>query len=142
MPVRSATARWEGTLQDGHGAMHFGGAAFEGTYSVASRFEGGSGSNPEELIGAALAGCFSMALAGALGRAGHPAERIETGAEVHIDKGDAGWSITRIALTTHASVPGMDDATFQQHAETTRTGCPVAKALAGTEITLEAQLTA
>ena len=140
MPVREADARWEGSLQDGKGTMRFGSGAFEGPYSFSSRFEDGTGTNPEELIGAAHAGCFSMALAAALSRAGHVPDRVHTTAKVHIDKSDAGFSITRIDLVSEAAVPGVDEATFREHAEATKTGCPVSRALAGTEITLDARL--
>ena len=112
MPVRSADAQWEGALQDGKGQMRFGSGAFEGQYSFSSRFEEGTGTNPEELIAAAHAGCFSMALSGALGRAGHDPERVSTTAKVHLEKTDAGFRIPRIELVTEAVVPGMDDAAF------------------------------
>ena len=140
MPVRKADAQWEGSLQDGKGTMRLGSGAFEGPYSFSSRFEEGTGTNPEELIGAAHAGCFSMALAAALSRAGHVPDRVHTTAKVHIDKGDAGFSITRVELVTEAAVPGIDEAAFAEHAEATKTGCPVSKALAGTEIVLDARL--
>ena len=140
MPIRNAKARWEGGLPEGRGSLGLGSGAFEGQYSYGSRFEEGRGTNPEELIGAAHAGCFSMALAGGLGRAGFPPERVRTSAKVHIEKGDAGFRITRIDLTSRASVPGIDDATFQEQAEATKTGCPVSQALTGTEITLDAAL--
>src|SRR5438132_4679165 len=140
MPVRQADAQWEGSLQDGKGTMRFGSGAFEGPYSFGSRFENGAGTNPEELIGAAHAGCFSMALAAALSRAGHVPDRVHTTAKVHLEKGDGGFSITRVELVSEASVPGIDQATFDEQAEATRTGCPVSKALAGTEILLDAHL--
>ncbi len=140
MAIRSAEAVWEGELQGGKGTMRFGSGAFEGQYSFTSRFEEGTGTNPEELIGAAHAGCFSMALAGALGRAGHPPTRIQTTAKVHLEKSDAGFSITRSALTCEAEVAGVDDSAFQEAAEATRTGCIVSRALAGVEITLYAKL--
>ena len=140
MPVRSAEAQWEGSLQEGSGIMRLGSGAFEGRYSFTSRFEDGPGTNPEELIGAAHAGCFSMALSGALSRAGHVPTRVHTTARVHIDRGDAGFSITRIELQTEAEVPGLDDETFRREAEGAKAGCPVSKALTGTEITLDAKL--
>ena len=102
MPKRTAEAQWEGSLQDGKGTMRFGSGAFEGQYSFASRFEEGSGTNPEELIGAAHAGCFSMALSAGLGRAGFTPERVSTTATVNLEKGDAGFRISRIDLTTEA----------------------------------------
>jgi osmotically inducible protein OsmC len=140
MPVRSAEAQWEGSLQEGSGTMRLGSGAFEGRYSFNSRFEDGPGTNPEELIGAAHAGCFSMALSGALSRAGHVPTRVHTTARVHIDRGDAGFSITRIELQTEAEVPGLDEETFRREAEGAKAGCPVSKALTGTEITLDAKL--
>jgi osmotically inducible protein OsmC len=140
MAVRTADAQWEGSLQDGTGTMRLGSGAFEGRYSFASRFEDGPGTNPEELIGAAHAGCFSMALSGSLSRAGHPPSRIQTTARVHIERGDDGFGITRIELATEAEVPGLDEPAFREQAETAKATCPVSKALAGTEITLEAKL--
>jgi osmotically inducible protein OsmC len=140
MPVRSAEAQWEGSLQEGAGTMRLGSGAFEGRYSFTSRFEDGPGTNPEELIGAAHAGCFSMALSGGLSRAGHVPTRVHTTAKVHIDRGDAGFSITRIELQTEAEVPGLDEETFRREAEAAKAGCPVSKALAGTEILLDAKL--
>ena len=140
MPVRSAEAQWEGSLQDGAGKMRLGSGAFEGRYSFSSRFEDGPGTNPEELIGAAHAGCFSMALSGGLTRAGHPPMRVHTTAKVHIERGDAGFAITRIELQTEAEVPGLDEETFRREAEAAKAGCPVSKALAGTEILLDAKL--
>jgi osmotically inducible protein OsmC len=140
MPVRIADAQWEGTLQDGKGSMRFGSGAFEGQYSFASRFEEGTGTNPEELIGAAHAGCFSMALSGGLSRAGHPPNRVHTTAKVHLDKGDAGFKISTIELETEADVPGIDDAAFQDAAAAAKAGCPVSQALAGVDIKLNARL--
>ena len=140
MPVRNAEAEWKGSLQEGSGTMRLGSGAFEGQYSFGSRFEEGVGTNPEELIAAAHAGCFSMALSGALTKAGHPPTRVHTTAKVHIDKGDAGFSITRIELKTEGEVPGIDEDTFRKEAEGAKVGCPVSKALTGTEITLDAQL--
>jgi lipoyl-dependent peroxiredoxin len=140
MPARTADAQWEGSLQDGKGTMRFGSGAFEGQYSFSSRFEEGTGTNPEELIAAAHAGCFSMALSGGLSRAGHPPTRVHTTARVHLDKGDAGFSITTIELDTEAEVPGIDEATFQDQAATAKAGCPVSRALAGVDIKLNARL--
>jgi osmotically inducible protein OsmC len=141
MAIRTANAQWNGTLQEGDGHMRFGGGAFEGQYSFASRFEEGTGTNPEELIAAAHAGCFSMALSGALSRAGHDARSISTEAKVHLLKGDDGFEIRRIVLETEADVPGMDEAKFQEVAEGAKKGCPVSKALSGgPEITLNATL--
>ena len=140
MPKRTAEAQWEGSLQDGKGTMRFGSGAFEGQYSFASRFEEGSGTNPEELIGAAHAGCFSMALSAGLGRAGFTPDRVHTTASVSLEKGDSGFRINRIDLVTEASVPGIDEAAFQDQAETAKANCPVSQALAGTQITLKATL--
>ena len=140
MPVRTADAQWEGTLQDGKGTMRFGSGAFEGQYSFASRFEAGTGTNPEELIGAAHAGCFSMALSGGLSRAGHPPNRVHTTAKVHLDKGDAGFRISTIELETEADVPGIDESAFQEAAAAAKAGCPVSQALAGVDIKLNARL--
>lgn len=140
MPVRTADAQWEGTLQDGKGTMRFGSGAFEGQYSFASRFENGTGTNPEELIAAAHAGCFSMALSGGLSRAGHPPNRVHTTAKVHLEKGDAGFRISTIELETEAEVPGIDDAAFQEAAAAAKAGCPVSKALAAVDVKLNARL--
>jgi osmotically inducible protein OsmC len=128
-------------MPGGEGTMRFGSGAFEGKYSFASRFEDGSGTNPEELIGAAHAGCFSMAFAGNLQRAGHEPQSVETSARVHIDKSGDGFAITRIELDTTASVPGIEEDEFQQIATASKEGCPVSQALAGVgEITLDAKL--
>ena len=140
MAVRTADARWEGALQDGSGTMAFGSGAFEGQFSYASRFEEGPGTNPEELIGAAHAGCFSMAFANTLATAGHDPQRVETTARVHLEPGDDGPSITRIELQTEGEVPGIDPDEFQQLAETAKANCPVSKALAGVDISLDATL--
>jgi osmotically inducible protein OsmC len=140
MATRTAKAQWDGTLQEGKGTMAFGSGAFQGAYSFQSRFENGTGTNPEELIAAAHAGCFSMALSAALGKNGFNAKRVNTTANVHLTKGDAGFSINLIELQTEASVPGIDDAKFQEIAETAKKTCPVSKALAGPEIRLQAKL--
>lgn len=140
MAIRTAKAAWNGNLQEGKGSLALGSGAFEGPYSFSSRFEDGSGTNPEELLGAAHAGCFSMALAAGLGRAGFAPKRVETEAKVHLGKNDAGMSITRIDLTTRAEVPGIDEATFQKHAEETKKGCIVSRALSAVEMTLDAKL--
>ena len=140
MPTRRAQARWEGSLQGGRGTMRMATGAYEGPYSFQSRFEEGDGTNPEELIGAAHAGCFSMALSGELGRAGYEPESVETAASVHIEKANAGFKITRVDLDTKARVPGIDPAEFERHAEAAKDGCPVSQALGGTEITVRAEL--
>ena len=133
MPKRKADARWDGSLQDGHGTMRLATGSFEGPYSFKSRFEEGEGTNPEELIAGAHAGCFSMALSGELGRAGHAAETVETTATVHVEKVPDGFAITRIELDTRARVPGIEDEEFQRHAEAAKKGCPVSQALAAVE---------
>jgi lipoyl-dependent peroxiredoxin len=142
MPVRTADAEWTGTLQDGTGHMRMGGGAYDGAYSFSSRFEEGTGTNPEELIAAAHAGCFSMALSGNLGKAGFAPEHVDTTANVRLEKGDAGFSVTRIELVTQATVGGgIDDATFQEIARQTKDGCPISRALAAVpEITVSATL--
>ena len=140
MPVRTAEAEWKGNLSRGSGRMKLGSGAFEGSYSFPSRFEEGPGSNPEELIGAAHAGCFSMALSHMLSEAGHIPDVVHTSAKVHIDKVDDGFKITSIELVTQGKVPGIDEETFQEKAEAAKEGCPVSQALAGTEIKLEAEL--
>lgn len=140
MPVRSANARWEGDIKGGGGNMKLGSGAFEGKYSFGSRFETDPGTNPEELIAAAHAGCYSMALTAALGRADFAPESVATSARVHLEITDAGPTITKIELTTEAAVPGIDETTFQEHATSAKENCPVSKALAGVEIHLEASL--
>jgi lipoyl-dependent peroxiredoxin len=140
MAVRTSEARWEGTLREGHGTMKLGSGAFEGDYSFPSRFESGQGTNPEELIGAAHAGCFSMAFANGLTRAGFTPTRIHTTASVHLDSVEGGFAITRIDLNTEATVPGIDEAAFREQAETAKANCPVSKVLAGAEIRLNAKL--
>lgn len=140
MPVRSANAVWEGGLKDGAGHLALGSGAFEGRYSFGSRFEEAGGTNPEELIGAAHAGCFSMALSAALGRAGFSPKRIATAAKVHLEKVGDAFRITRIDLITEAEIPGIDDAAFQEQAKGAKEGCPVSAALAGVQISLDAKL--
>ena len=140
MPVRKAEAVWEGNLLKGKGKMKFGSGAFEGSYSFASRFEQGPGTNPEELIGAAHAGCFSMALSGILDQAGFTADSIRTVARVHIDKAGEGFKITTIELETEGTVPGIDEKAFKEKAEAAKKGCPVSMALTGVEIRLQARL--
>jgi len=140
MPTRTAQAIWQGNLIEGKGTMAFGSKAYEGPYSFRSRFEDGTGTNPEELIGAAHAGCFSMALSGALGKAGYTPERIQTSARVHLEKVGDGFKITRIDLSTEAKVPGIDAGRFLEQAEAAKKGCPVSQALAGVDIRLEAKL--
>ena len=140
MPVRHAEATWNGGLKDGHGSVKLGSGAFEGKYSFGSRFESGTGTNPEELIGAAHAGCYSMALAAGLGKAGFNPQRVRTTADVSIEKVGEGFKITRIRLKSEAKVPGIEAKRFQEIAEATKAGCPVSQALAATPIELEAKL--
>ncbi|MGD8775742.1 MAG: OsmC family protein [Syntrophobacterales bacterium] len=140
MPVRKAEAEWKGNLNLGSGRMKLGGGAFEGPYSFASRFKDGTGTNPEELIGAAHAGCFSMALSHSLSEAGHIPDVIHTKAKVHIDQVADGFKITTIELETEGVVPGIDEQTFQKQAEAVKEGCPVSQALAGVDIRLQARL--
>ena len=136
MPTRNAHAEWNGSISEGKGTMALGSGAFEGNYSFKSRMEDGPGTNPEELIGAAHAGCFSMAL----GDGGHEPESIKTDAKVRFDKQGDGFAITSVALTTRAKVPGMDNDAFVEAAEDAKANCPVSKALTGTEISLDAAL--
>jgi lipoyl-dependent peroxiredoxin len=141
MPKRTASARWDGSLQDGAGTMRMASGAYEGAYSFQSRFEEGDGTNPEELIAAAHAGCFSMALSAGLGQAGYEPESVETEATVQIDRVGDGFAITHILLRSRARVPGINTDEFQQQAEAAKEGCPVSKALAGVDsIELEAEL--
>lgn len=139
MIIRTAEARWEGNLRQGKGNVKLGSGAFEGKYSFGSRFEQAPGTNPEELIGAAHAGCFSMALSMILEQAGYTVERIHTTARVSIDKLPGGYKITGIELETEGSVPGIDDTTFREKAESAKQGCPVSMALA-VPITLRTRL--
>ena len=140
MPTRNAEAVWEGNLKEGHGKIKLSSGAYEGQYSFMSRFENGAGTNPEELIAAAHAGCYSMALSHGLASAGHTPKRVHTTAKVHLEKGEGGFSIPKIDLETEAEVPGLDDAGFQQQAETAKKNCPISKLLAAAEITLKARL--
>jgi len=142
MATRTAEAEWQGSLSKGAGMMRFGGGAFEGRYSFGSRFGDEKGTNPEELIAAAHAGCFSMALAHGLEGTGFTPKRIRTTAKTHIEKSGDGFRITRIELETSAEVPGIDEASFRNQAEAAKRDCPVSRALAGTEITLSARLAA
>ncbi|MFC7046303.1 OsmC family protein [Halobacteriaceae archaeon GCM10025711] len=140
MPTRTAHARWNGKLRDGDGSMEFGSGAYEGAYSFRSRFEEGDGTNPEELIGAAHAGCFSMALAGVLEEAGFSPESVDTEAVVHLEQVEGDFAITRVELETEAMVPEIEESEFMEFAEDAKANCPVSKALAGTEISLSATL--
>ncbi|MDQ4061680.1 MAG: OsmC family protein [Pseudomonadota bacterium] len=140
MPTRSSRAEWRGTLREGQGTVVVGRDAFTGRYSFPSRFESGDGTNPEELLGASHAACFSMALAAGLGRAGHKPESVATNANVTLDRVGDGFAVTRIDLDCVARVPGLSDADFQRFAEEAKQGCPISKALAGTTISLMARL--
>jgi osmotically inducible protein OsmC len=140
MPTRSSTAQWSGNLARGSGTMSLGSGAFEGSYSFASRFENGQGTNPEELIAAAHAGCFSMALASALSVDDHVPDSVNTTAKVTIETVDGNPTITKSELSTEVKVDGLDDGEFQTYADGARSGCAVSRALGGVEITLDAKL--
>ena len=141
MPTHNAEAEWQGNLVQGSGRLQVGSGAFDGPYSFKSQFEEGqSATNPEELIGAAEAGCCTMALTAQLSRAGLTPTRIHTVAQVKLEKVGEAFAITRIDLETAADIPGIDEATFQKHALDAKQNCPVSKALAGTEIHLTAKL--
>lgn len=140
MPNRNAQATWNGKLKEGAGDFKAGSGAIGGKYSFGSRFESAPGTNPEELIAAAHAACFSMALAFGLEKAGFNPQRVHTTAQVSLDKVGEGFKITRIRLQSEASVPNIDPGQFQEIAEKTKTGCPVSQALSATPIELEAKL--
>lgn len=139
MSIRNASAVWLGTLREGSGTMSLGSGAFEGNYTWASRFDTGDGTNPEELIGAAHAGCYSMFLSALITKAGFTPTSIRTTAAVHLE---AGPTITKIELTTEAVVPDLDEAAFMEHALAAKAACPVSKALAAVDIVLNAKLVA
>jgi osmotically inducible protein OsmC len=138
MTTRTSSAQWKGTLKEGAGTMSLGSGAYTGPFTFASRFESGQGTNPEELIGAAHAGCYSMFLSALLTNAGFKPTSIRTTATVHLGEGP---TINLIQLATEATVPGLSDSAFQEHAEAAKKGCPVSKALAGPKIELSAKLT-
>jgi osmotically inducible protein OsmC len=141
MPVTNkASAVWKGNLKSGRGTMEVDSGLFRGDYTAASRFENGEGTNPEELIAAAHAGCFSMALSHALDEAGFPPERVETRATISLEKGKSGFAIKSILLATRGSVPKIDRQKFLEIAEDAKSNCPVSKALTGVDISLEATL--
>lgn len=140
MPVRTANAEWKGDLPGGKGTLKTQSGAVDARYSFTSRFEEGVGTNPEELIGAAHAGCFSMALANILAKAGNAPTSIRTTAKVHLDKVEGGSAITLIELECRATVPGIDQDAFLEHAQSAKVGCPVSKALGAVKITLDASL--
>lgn len=137
MSVRNASATWNGTLKEGNGTMRLGSGAFEGAYSFSSRFEEGTGTNPEELIGAAHAGCFSMFLAALLTEAGYTPTAINTTAKVHLRQGP---TVTLIELDSQAEVPGVENAELQELAVQAKENCPISKALAGPEIQMTVTL--
>lgn len=138
MAVRSATAEWQGNLKEGKGKLGFG--SFEGNYSFASRFEEGDGTNPEELLGAAHAGCYSMALSHALAGEGYDPKRVHTTAKVHLAKKDDKMTITQIDLTVEGEVGGIDEATFKKFAEDAKENCIVSRALGVDKMTVHAKL--
>ena len=140
MPKRTATAKWNGSVTEGDGTVALGSGAFEGPYSFKSRFEEGTGTNPEELIGAAHAGCFSMALSGELGGRGITPESVRTEARVEVSKVEGGFAISKIDLISRVKAPGVDESTFQEAAEAAKKGCPVSQALSAVDISLDASL--
>jgi osmotically inducible protein OsmC len=140
MAIRTGSAEWKGNLPKGSGTLETETGAVKGNYSFASRFEEGAGTNPEELIAVAHAGCFSMAFANGLAKAGHEPESIKTTAKAYLEKGPDGFGISRIELECVGRVPGLDDASFQEHALAAKVGCPVSKALSATPIELTATL--
>ena len=140
MAVRRAEAEWHGDLPHGSGRMRLGSGAFEGPFDYRSRMGDGRGTNPEELIAAAHAGCFSMALAYSLSQAGFTPERIHTTAQVQFDQRNGGWSIHTIKLRTEGVVPGISEAVFADQAQAAKRSCPVSRALAGVAIQLTAKL--
>jgi osmotically inducible protein OsmC len=142
MARRKSEAQWEGTLKDGKGRFWTESGEVSGVYSFSTRFEEQEGSNPEELIGAALASCFSMKLAGDVESAGHKPESVRTVATVSLDKGESGFEISGIGLDTEAGIPGIDPAEFERIAQSSKENCPVGEALAAVPITLRARLTA
>lgn len=140
MPGRNAQAVWKGDLQSGNGNVKLGSGAYDGQYSFKSRFEDGAGTNPEELLGAAHAGCFSMALSASLSRQGFKVNSVDTTATVHLEKGESGFSIARIDLVTKGDVEGIDEAKFQQEADATKSGCIISRALSAVPMTITASL--
>jgi lipoyl-dependent peroxiredoxin len=141
MATRNGSAEWHGDLRSGKGELTVGDGVFTGEYSFSSRFEEGAGTNPEELIAAAHAACFSMALANILAEHGHAPDWVRTTAKVHLRQTDAGPTIQRIDLETQGEVPGIDDGHFSHHAQEAKEGCPVSRALGAVEeINLTAKL--
>ena len=142
MATRKAHARWEGSVKEGKGQVDFGNGAFNAPYSFTSRFENGTGTNPEELLGAAHASCFAMALSLMLGKAGLKPDYVDTTAHVTVSPHNGGFKITKSHLVCEARIPDIDHGAFMQHANAAKEGCPVSQALAGTEITLDVKLAA
>ena len=141
MPIRTSSARWQGNLTEGSGTIRTGKGGYQGNYSFKSRFEEGEGTNPEELIAAAHAGCFSMAFSKGLADAGFTPNSVDTTAKVHLDKVDGGFGVTRIDLETVGDVPGIDESTFQKIAEDAKQNCPISRLLSpGAQISLTATL--
>jgi osmotically inducible protein OsmC len=138
MPVRKASAVWEGDLIKGKGTMRFG--SFEGPYSFTSRFEEGKGTNPEELIGGAFAGCYAMALSHELAQKGYKPEKVDATAEVHLNKVGDGFAIESIDLSVTGKITGVPEKEFKEVANATSQNCPVAKVLAGAKISIQAIL--
>lgn len=140
MPIRSARAHWEGDLRSGKGTMTMQSGAYNGAYSFVSRFEDGTGTNPEELIAAAHAGCFSMAFSSGLAKGGFTPKRVTTTAKVHLEKVGEGFKITTIELNTEGDVPGIDEATFLEIGEGAKKNCPISQLVVGANVTLNAKL--
>jgi len=141
MATRNGSAVWKGNLKEGSGELSVGDGVFSGAYSFSSRFEEGEGTNPEELIAAAHAACYSMAFSNILSEAGHTPDSVSTTAKVQLRPLDGKPTIASIELVVEGSIPGIDEAAFQEHAEAAKAGCPVSRALAGVpEITLDAKL--
>jgi osmotically inducible protein OsmC len=140
MPTRTASAEWKGGLKEGQGTLKLGSGAYEGPYSFRSRFQEGPGTNPEELIGAAHAACYAMALSAGLEKAGHPAERVSATSRIEFDTAGDAPTIRSSTLDVEAEVPGIDEKGFLEQAEAAQKGCPVSRALGGVEIRLNARL--
>jgi lipoyl-dependent peroxiredoxin len=138
--ARTATVHWEGDIAKGRGTIKAQSGLVTADYSFGTRFSGDPGTNPEELLAASHASCFTMALSLALTRAGHPPTAIDTQAEVHLHQSPDGVDISKIHLTTTAAAAGLDDAQFQELARGAKDGCPISKALKAVDITLEAKL--
>ncbi|MFW5690988.1 MAG: OsmC family peroxiredoxin [Chloroflexota bacterium] len=141
MPVRKADVMWQGSIQDGKGTMKLGSGAFEGQFSFSTRFEEGAGTNPEELIGAALAGCYSMALSKVLGQSGYEPKNISTTARVHLDKAEGGFTISKIELHTEGGVDGISESEFIEKAQgPAKENCIVRRALGSVDVEVHAKL--